>query len=246
MRNAIWLILSLSLVACDKESAPDCFQKAGQTVTETRELSKFTEIHVRDFFTQITLVQAPDYKVEVTGGENLLGDIFTESDANGVLTLRNDNGCNFVRSFKNKLEIKVYCPQLLSIKLFEGAGDFHIPGPFVIDSLSIEGHDFVGTLDGRFMGRVINAELHAGLGDLQLAGEVDDLYLYNLGYGFVDSRPMTSVRAFANNGSTNRMWLSNPDYLFAAITGSGNIYVVGQPTSYDTMLTGTGQLIFEP
>lgn len=239
-------ICLLALLGCNKEGAPDCFQKAGSTATETRELTKFTQIHVRDFFTQITLMQAPEYRVEITGGKNLLGDIYTESDANGVLTLRNDNGCNFVRSFKNKLEITVYCPQLESIKLFEGAGDFSIPGPFAVDSLSIEGHDFVGLLEGRFAGRVVNAELHAGLGDVRLSGALDDLHLYNLGYGFVDTRQLTAQRAFTNNGSTNAMRLKAPGYLFAKITGRGNTYVSGTPDSYDALLTGEGELVFLP
>lgn len=242
----IWLCCAWLLGACNKENAPDCLQKAGTLTAELRALPAFQAIHVRDYFTSVTLVQSSDYWVEVEGGKNLLPDIVTTVDNQGVLLLRNDNGCNFVRSFKHSLRLTIGCPDLKVITLFEGAGDFRIPGPFAVDTLGIEGHDFVGLLEANLTVRTVSAALHAGLGDVRLSGTTDDLYLYNLGYGFADARGVEAGRVFANNGSTNRMDVRAGQYLFATITGRGNIYVHGQPAGYDALLPGEGALVFLP
>jgi hypothetical protein len=234
------------LGSCNKPDAPDCFKKAGANGVEWRDSEAFHSIEVRDYFTEVLLYPSENYRIAIESPENLIPKITTDI-RNGILTIGNDNRCNFVRSFKHQVRIRVFAPDIRAIRLFAGAGDFTVPEAYLVDSLAIEGHDFVGIFIGNFTGRTVNAELHAGLGDAEISGQLEDLHLYNLGYGYIDTHQLESNRAFVNNGSTNAMSIKAPEwYLFCEIRGSGNVKCQGTPPNFDLARKGTGELIFIP
>src|SRR5688572_19597154 len=101
------------LTGCAKENAFDCVKSTGKIVTETRQLAAFNTIHVKDNL-NVTLIPDSVYYAEVLCGENLQANVNTEIK-NGELYIENINKCNWVRSYKNPMEVKVHLPKLHSI-----------------------------------------------------------------------------------------------------------------------------------
>src|SRR5437879_832707 len=93
------LLLNFVLVnSCKKQNMCDCFKSRGETIIEDRKVSDFTTIHIFDkidvYFTQDTTVMTNTIKV-VTG-KHLMSNVTTEVSG-GVLQIKNQNKCNFVR-----------------------------------------------------------------------------------------------------------------------------------------------------
>jgi len=84
--------------SCSSDSAPDCFQKAGDLVREEVQVSDFTKITVFEKI-GVVLKQGNETKVEVETGENLLNEIELNV-LNDRLILRNNNGCNIFRDYE--------------------------------------------------------------------------------------------------------------------------------------------------
>src|SRR5688572_6814 len=101
------------LAGCAKENAFDCLKSTGKIVTETRQLAAFNTIHVKDNL-DVTLIPDSVYYAEVTCGDNLQANVNTEI-RNGELWIENINKCNWVRSYKKPMEVKVHLPKLHSI-----------------------------------------------------------------------------------------------------------------------------------
>lgn len=101
------------LVACDSENANDCFQTAGNTIQEFREVSEFSRILVNRDITLI-VEEADAYAVLIETGSNLLNDV-SALVVNDQLILTDDNNCNFVRDF-GITKITVFTPNLTEIR----------------------------------------------------------------------------------------------------------------------------------
>jgi hypothetical protein len=67
----------VTLLACNKEDAPDCFQHAGDYKTERRDITSFDLIELRDYI-GLELHDTDVYFIEITAPENLIPDISTE------------------------------------------------------------------------------------------------------------------------------------------------------------------------
>ncbi len=92
-------IVSMSIIlSCNKESAPDCLQNAGDLVREEIVLPEFDKITV---FEKINLVvkQGDIQKVEIETGEFLRDEVSASVEGNRLI-LRNENGCNLLRDYR--------------------------------------------------------------------------------------------------------------------------------------------------
>ena len=76
MKKSIYIIVLL-LFACNSEDANDCFQKSGNLIQKTIEVSSFDKILInRDI--ELIIKEAPQYAVVVETGENLMADVSVE------------------------------------------------------------------------------------------------------------------------------------------------------------------------
>jgi hypothetical protein len=112
MRNLKYLVLLL-LFTCNTEDAHDCFQKTGHIIQETVNVRSFQRILVnRDI--ELIIKEAPDYKVTVETGENLINDVTVEVIGDR-LVLTDNNTCNYVRDY-GITKIYVEAPNLSEIR----------------------------------------------------------------------------------------------------------------------------------
>jgi hypothetical protein len=114
MKN-VWsfFIISLLLLSCSKEKTFDCVKSTGAVVKEERSFEDFDELLVEDNI-NIILVQNIPGKVVLEAGKNLLPKIGI-TKIGRVLTVRNNNTCNWVRNYKVPVNVYVGADQVKKI-----------------------------------------------------------------------------------------------------------------------------------
>ena len=242
MRNKVYIFLLLLILqtSCNKESAPDCFKAAGQEVTIRRSTGVFENLELEDYI-NIELVDSSDFAVELIGPINVLPKIITEVSGN-TLYIRNENTCNFVRSFKKTVTVRIYAPSINHIEN-RGTGDIRSIGVLSQNYFKLENRHASGTINISFEGDSISIYTHTGVSDVYLSGNAQKCELFNQGIGIIDAREMQVEQAFLNNSSINSMYAFSSNYLFSGINFSGNNYVFGNPALIDEEDNAEGELI---
>jgi hypothetical protein len=226
---------------CDKPDAPDCFTRAGEEISETRQLEEFTRIELHDLI-ELTIVEDSTATFAVvTGNENLLDKVVTEVNGN-VLTIDNENTCRFVRSFKNKLSIELHTSGLNALINY-GQGDVSSVNKLKTDVFFYEQNHGVGDVNLSLDADSVSIICHTGIGNVTLSGTARTGGFFNGGYGEIDAADLETEQAFVNNSSVNDVKVKFSDYLFAFINLSGNIYYSGPPQQIDFTSEGDGELI---
>lgn len=114
----LYTLCIIGMLACRKDQLNDCFQSTGPDVTETRLVGPFNRIIAGEKFDLIlTQDSTLPEEVQITCGSNIIGQI-TAKVKNNTLTLENRNTCNFVRSYKRKITIRIRVRFLEHIELF--------------------------------------------------------------------------------------------------------------------------------
>jgi len=121
MRQVILLLFCLSFTTCQKGHRLDCVKTAGKVVTETFSLENFTKINVADKI-DLELVYTPleSPSLEITYNENLIHGIKRDVK-DGELILRDDNTCNWVRSFDLQPRLRLFYNDSLRDLLINGS-----------------------------------------------------------------------------------------------------------------------------
>ncbi len=235
------LLLSLSLLlACNKERAPDCLQQAGKYETEVRTIASFDRIELHDYI-QIELYDSTETFVEITAPRNLIPEIITDVK-DGKLLVENKNTCNFVRSYKNKITVRIYAPCFGTIENY-GTGNISCINTIACSYFMIENQHAAGIIALALNVDSVAILSHTGVSDVVCIGQSTKTTLFNQGYGYIDARNLTSTDTFVNNSSLNDVYANCNGYLFAYIKYSGNIYYNGTPTFIDKEIKGTGALL---
>jgi len=240
-RRIIFIVFALFCAACNKESAPDCFRKAGDEATEERILEAFERIELRDYI-HYELTESDKYKAEITGPKNLLRKIeCTVSD--GRLIVRNGNTCNFMRSFRNAITVRIYAPSFPDIQNY-ATGNVRTTGTIYTSPFKIENRNAAGEVRLRVNNATLSVLTHTGVCDVRIEGECNTLNLFSQGVGVIDGSALQASYAYVNNSSINAVSVRASDYLFALIRLDGDIYVHGNPGFVDQQDEGPGQLIY--
>jgi Putative auto-transporter adhesin, head GIN domain len=226
--------------SCNRENAPDCFQSAGTHETIQRDLDVFSSLELNDYI-QYELLDTNYYGVLITAPGNLLNDIET-TVADGVLKVQNTNRCNFVRSFKNRITVRICAPDFADIQNY-ATGDVVTIGFIQGEKFSIENRGAAGTQRLSLHADTVNVATHTGVCDAILDGACTTVYLFNQGLGTIDSRDLVSRYAYVNNSSLNDVYVHASDYLFGYVQFSGSVYYLGNPATIDTDIEGEGEVV---
>lgn len=240
--HILWIGLSIwiGLSSCNREDAPDCLQSAGEARSEQRALDSFSQIELRDYI-QYELKDSTWYGVEITAPGNLIPEIQTEVE-NGKLTVSNANSCNFVRSYKNRIRVRICAPDFRDIQNY-ATGDIFSVNTINGVKFSIDNRGAAGLQQFHVLADTVNIASHTGVSDTKITGGCDVVYLFSQGLGIIDSRHLNANYAFVNNSSLNDVFVSAVNYLFAYIRFSGDIHYFGSPQYVDEDVAGTGSVI---
>jgi len=227
------------MLSCNKENAPDCFKRAGEYSTVTRMTEPFSSIELNDYI-QIELYDTTIYFVEITAPRNLLPEIETSVN-NGRLKIVNNNTCNLVRSFKNKITVRIYAPEFPYI-LNKGTGDITGMNTIECSRFEIENRQSAGVIRVNLQTDSTLILTHTGVSDCYLTGMCTNTSLFNQGLGTIDAQNLQTDYAFVNNSTINDVYVNSNIYLYAVINFSGNIYYSGNPNGIDQEIKGSGRL----
>ena len=240
------MIIALLLVlGCSKEQMNDCFTSLGAEATVERNLDEFTSIYVEDRM-EVELVDDSNAHGTITliGPENLLPQIKTVVNDN-ELRITNNNTCNFVRSFKYSIKLRIPVKNLRELRTQSVAR-------------------FVSTDTIRTRELYI---YHSALSDIDLVLDADLVYVKSLN----SAHTRLSGRARVMKGSIEEvsdvfaeeleveevmidthtpldLYVNATKGLFVKIYNTGNIYYLSEPTDYKevNVQRGTGQLLKRP
>jgi len=247
MKKVVYL-LSLLIVSCNSEDANDCFQTSGNIIQQEIPVSSFERILVnRDI--ELIIKEAPNYKVTVETGENLLNDVEVEVRGN-QLVLTDNNSCNYVRDY-GITKIYIEAPNIIEIRT-SSQYDVTSDGILNYDTLNLYSEDF-------------NAENEFTVGDFRLTINSDNLKIVsnNLSFFFIDGEVETlfvgfyagasrfegenliaqNVTVFHRGG--NDMVVNPRQSISGELRGTGDLISVNQPSIVDVERFYTGQLFFQ-
>ena len=229
------------LLACNKPNAPDCFQRAGDDGSEWRWLvGNPTEILMDDRI-DVRLVPSEENKVLVEGPENLINEIETSLDGEGVLTIEDLNTCNLVRKPNPGYSVTVYAkPQAIrSI----GSGDLTFSDTLHVDHFSLNCENSTGQMNCLLNADSVFVSVVEGVSDVILRGSCRQLDAFHQGINLFDASGLYSTSVALNSNSINDMHVRAEEYFFVAIDNQGFVYYQGEPDEISLYITGTGQLI---
>lgn len=239
---AIVASILTALYSCGKTPVCDCFDSAGKTNSQVREVSFFTQIVVNDNINVYITTGNPE-QVTIEGGNNLIPNIHADVSG-GILTLSNKNICNWLRSYKKSgINVYITMPQLTNITN-SGYGTVYSQGTLTFDSLQLYTTNSHGDIDLTVNAKYINAHFF-GTADLTLSGQCQTFltnYFGGTGYIYNNGLVVTNY-AFVSSNTTGACYLNCTGTLDVQIYGQGNVYYSGSPIVHYTSEGGTGQLI---
>ncbi len=243
LRNVFYIALFVSLISCDKENAPDCFQRTGDNTTETVLISEsFESIELFDNISvslENTLPgEAASY--ELTGPENLLSDIELEVK-NQVLTITNENTCNWVRPY-DEFHLTIKNNEIKRIFNYGSVGVNLLN--YESEKFTFEQESSVADNHIHFNGENLTINLHTGAGSAQVSGDTQNLNLYANGLGEINALEMNCPSISVNNSGRRDIYTNPSDYMFVTIKGSGSVFYTNLQINLLSDITGSGELIY--
>lgn len=235
------LMIAITLLnSCGKDPFCNCFESTGSKTSEIRTLNSFSTIEV---FNNVSVNwhRSNDQKLVVTCGSNLIDGIQTDVEA-GILKIRNNNRCNWMRDPGNTFLVDVYSPDLSAI-ICRTVGDITCKDTVRNSVFLAESWDGTGTIKLNLDVSEAYLKIHTGPVDIIANGHTDYCYLYNTGNGYIRAEGLQTSDAFVMSRSTGDCYVNSDNNLQVKIDYQGDIYYLGQPLNIQSQITGTGRLI---
>ena len=230
-RCGMFLAIVITLVNCNSENAPDCFQNAGDIIRETVEVPNFTAITVYENV-EMTLRQGSPLKVEVETGENLRNEVEVEV-VDGRLLVRDTNDCNFTRKY-GLTKVFVTAPEITEIRSSTGL-DILSDGVLSYPSLTLISESF-NDPDAGYTSGEFNLEL-----------DTQGLTIVSNGISFysrLEAEALIAENISFNHRGSNDMRLSPQESLKGTLRGTGDVVSFNRPAVVEVEQLYKGELIF--
>ncbi|QNK76352.1 head GIN domain-containing protein [Winogradskyella undariae] len=247
MKNIVYILMCLLLFTCNSEDANDCFQTSGSIIQQEVIVSSFEGVFVnRDI--ELILKEAPEYKVIIETGENLINDVKVEVIGN-QLVLTDNNSCNYVRDY-GITKVFVEAPNLIEIRT-STQYDILSDGILNYPNLTLFSEDFnseneftVG--DFKLSINANNLSIQSNnLSFFYIEGNVEDLFVgFYSGSGRFEGEYLIAQNVNVYHRGTNDMIVNPQQSLSGELKSTGNLFSVNEPPDVDIDRLYTGQLFF--
>ncbi len=241
LRAFIPIGIVLLLAGCQREQWDDCITSTGPQRSEERTVSQFHKVKLDD---RIDLVfdHLPATTIVVEAGRNLIDQVITEVEG-GTLSIENGNRCNWVRSFKPRITVRVPIAAVNELEL-TGTGNISSADTIRCEEFRIEQWGAMGTADLLIDAQRIFIGLHTGAGDVVLRGSASDhLNLYSGHLGTIDATLLRSPTVNINNSGVGDFRCWSVEHLNVQINDAGDVYYRGDPALIESSINGSGALI---
>jgi len=225
---------------CSKDHLLDCVKSTGRIITLNRAGAKITSIELRQNVNLVVRTGAGRY-IKVTAGEHLQDGIITEISGN-KLFIRNENKCNWVRSFDQTNSVEVGLDTLKQIDDY-GSGDIQTSDTVFADDFAFNSWNASGTITLLLHAGTTHLNNHIGRTDIHASGISGVSYVMINDTGQLDAYELYSGYTFLRNESTGDCKVRAEKEIDAEIRYVGNVYYRGSPPVVNSNISGTGKLI---
>ena len=217
-----------------------CLSSAGGVGSETRTLETFNQLEVSGNLNVEFYPDQNQFSAEISGGNKLIAGIETKVE-DGVLKINDNNRCNWLRSYKNKMTVKIYGNQLSKLTYF-AAGTLVFKDTLTTPTFLFEAWDASGDNTLLLNTQETYIKLHTGSANVTLAGKTNLAYYYSLSTGFIFGQGFRCNDGIIAQHGYGDMYINPTINLRGEITKIGNVYYPGNSKT-DVLITGTGQLL---
>jgi hypothetical protein len=237
---SVAFVILTTLTTCQKDHMLDCFKSAGDEMTETRQAVEITSIQLDDNVDLIIHPNSAPY-IKVTAGENLIDGIITELDGN-KLYIRNENRCNWMRSFKNTYTVEVGMDKPASV-VYYGSGDINCMDTIRTNEFNFDCTNGSGSINFITNTNTLNIRNHTGRTDIHLKGKSQSTFIYINDVATCESLDLQSSKVYVTTKSTGDIQVNAIDELDVQILYNGSILYSGNPIVTHQVISGSGHLI---
>ncbi len=243
MRFSILLLIFLfTFTNCSKDHLFDCTKSTGDEIEENRTTGTFTNIHMDNDVDIILYSDTTDF-IRVKAGSHLIDGIITELDGN-TLYIRNENKCNWVRSFGNKYTVTIGMKNPEHIQSY-GSGNLCCKDTIRTNEFFFDSWNASGSFQFTFNNRIVHLVNNIGRTDITAKGISAVAYSYINDVGTLDASALQTNLFYIRNSSTGNLRINVQSELTAEINYNGNIYYSGTPYKIDQSIAGNGRLIHQ-
>jgi len=235
------LFFVFALSSCNRENSCDCLKSTGDITTETRTVGGFNKIDLEDNI-NLYISTGQDYSVSVEAGSHLQSLIKAEVN-DSCLYLKNENKCNWVRSYKKKINVHITCKNIQDIKYGNASGNIYSLDTLYSDSFQVDDFSGSGEINLLLVSKNSFFRIHTGPADIIVKGRSENAFVYSTGNGLADLKQYPSDYVIVSNSSTNNCFVNVNKELNVTIGYIGDIYYTGNPYSVKTNISGSGKLI---
>lgn len=246
MKN-VWFLLVL-IVAAGCGVSDNCVKSTGNVTVRQVDVSQ-TPFNKVSVFPGIALVvrQGSDAEVKIESGANIIDDVSAKVE-NGMLTLRDESGCNLVRAY-GQTKVYVTSPNIEEIysnteKDIVSDGMLNYP---ILRLISMDFFGGVGTGDFHIAvdnGQVVVQSNHVA--GFYVTGHTNQLLLdFYDGIGRFEGAGLLAEEIKVFHRGSNDMIVHPVQSLTGDIYSTGNLISTTQPPTVNVIEHWSGRLIFE-
>jgi hypothetical protein len=233
------LVFYCSIAACKKANRFDCIKRTGEIQTDSRPLNNFDIIDVQNNV-DILLIQDSVCYTVIEAGKNLISNIETSVVGNKLM-VKNNNRCNYTRSYKHAIKIYIHFKKLNEL-IYEGTGPITSLNTIKNEVFTFNSWDGTDTVKLKLDVPLVYTNIHTGVADLHITGESEQLYAYAKGSGSFKMQEFKCKNVYINNSSTSDQYFWAEKKLEALLQYVGNTYYKGMPSEIIKTKTNKGEL----
>ena len=243
MKRVTLIILSMIVLAsCKKPEDRSCVKSAGEETELVHEVNSFNKLDIGPNV-KITLVQDSIEQVIVRGGKNLVN--FIQIDVtDGLLTIVNENKCNFLRSYKHEVEVEIHLINIVNV-LFKGTKPLVCEGQLDLPFLTWVIEEGAGKCSLNVNSQALYLISGFGWGNFEVKGQTSyaKIDLRDNGFGdFYGLQIQDSVTMISSSSERSKINLDGTSARLET-NSYGDIWYIGTPTFLEYNRYGEGELI---
>ncbi|MGV3657981.1 MAG: head GIN domain-containing protein [Chitinophagaceae bacterium] len=226
------LLLVITLASCSKEYP--CVRGSSHLSNQSFNLSHFEGVDYR-LPGKVQVVKGAQPSITIQASDNHLGIIRAQVRGNH-LVIDTDNRC-----LKNtSIDITVTTPTLNYLRV-AGSGYMVTSGDFTSDEWTLR-VDGSGDITASIAGEEANAHI-SGSGTIQLQGAVNSFNPTISGSGDIKAYSLAAKNVEARISGSGKIQTTVTDLLKVSISGSGDVFYKGSPSSVNSTISGSGRLV---
>jgi hypothetical protein len=235
-----WLTLIVGVLifpACKKENRCDCIKRTGTIITETRSIDGFNRIYL-ETNVKVFITQSSVFEVKVEAGENIAPLIKTEV-RDSTLYIRNNNRCNWSRSYDKPINVYVSMPVVKYITS-DATSDIVSLNTITTPEFDVQTKNS-GNIELTVNNAKIGSHMH-GAGDLILKGITAEHACDIGGTAFLRCEELETTYTWVHTFTTGLCYVKASNLLICKIDNVGDVFCYGNPTTVEDDQKGAGQL----